>query len=99
MTSISSGASLIAPQNAESRAAGAAPPADSNLVQASFSDILGQVQAVVTGKPRTGFNSNVTNSLTAQTSAIRNQAGSAIDSAISRTKSLFSPSPKTGFHP
>jgi len=99
MTNISSAASAIAQQSSESKKAAGAPSSDNDLVQASFTDVLAQVQAVVTGKPRTGFNSSVTNSLTAQTSAIRNQASSAIDSAIAKTKSLFSTAPKTGFHP
>src|SRR4051812_31454954 len=99
MTNITSAASLIARQSSDSRTQGNATPADDNLVQASFNDILSQVQAVVTGKPRTGFNSNLTNSLTAQTSAIRTQTQSAIDGAVAKTKSLFTPTPKTGFRP
>ena len=102
MSAISSAAAAIAKHKSTSATASNATKnsaPDAAVVKASFSDVLSQVQAVVTGKPRTGFNSGVTNSLTAQTSAIKSQTRSAIQSTLSTAKSLLSIGPKTGVHP
>jgi type II secretory pathway component PulK len=99
MTNLSSAGSLIAQSSVGSQTlanGGNASSNDGDLVQASFKDILSQVQSVVTGKPRTGFNN--ANSLAAQTDALTAQTKAAIDSAVAKTKSFLPLGPKTGFN-
>jgi hypothetical protein len=96
MTTISSGAALIAKQNSELKtsSSGGTDSSEGAYVKASFDDILSQVRSAVTGKPRTGFISGPT----ADANSISGKAKAAFDSAVSTAKSLNPIKPKTGFN-
>ena len=97
MTSIPSGAALIAKQNSQPNATsggGKTTPSGDPLINASFDDILAQVKSAVTGKPKTGFTSGPT----ADANSISGKAKAAFDNALSTAKSLNPIKPKTGFN-
>jgi hypothetical protein len=109
MSNLSPTAALLAKQASDFKPAsngGQNAAADAAPIEASFSDVLSQIQSTVTGKPRTGFNGRPGGGIGAITdqakAAIAAQTKTVVDhtmSAISAAKSLVTPTPKTGFHP
>ena len=97
MSNLLSAPALLAKQTAEFKPAsnGGQKVSSANTpVEASFSEVLSQIQSAVTGKPRTGFNGRPGSG---GVSAITAQAKAAIDHTLSAAKSLITTKPKTGF--